>query len=138
MRYTETSKLLEDAIRSIAYVKSVYSGDVYDLWNNAEVRYVSACYDLVDVSSNGESMTEYNIRLYVADRLMEGGGNVKEVLDSCEAVFKVFRAWLLRNSGIEEVEVGRLTPFEQKFADNLAGYYGDVTITVLQTISDCV
>ena len=75
MRLNDTQQLLETALRQSAYLNSLYHGDPYDQWNNAEVGYVSACYELQQVETT-ENTKRYHFIVYVADRLTEDGSEV--------------------------------------------------------------
>ena len=136
MSWSDLAEKIESALRATGYVHSVYEGDVYDIWNNSEVPYVSACFDEVALDDSvNDSLDVYNVMVYVADRLTEDNGNSRQARDFSHAVFKMAVA-TLRQQHIA-VECGALTPFVQKFADNLAGYYAQLTITVPSDLQNC-
>lgn len=136
MRYTELCTALESALMSAGYTNSVYRGDVYDIWNNKEVQYVSACYDLIEAVYD-DNLNQYNVRVYVADRLVEAETNETYALDACEAVIRHAIATLRSASGVLDIGCSSLVPFVQTFADNLAGYYADLQIQVINKIDNC-
>ena len=137
MSWSDLAEKIESALRATGYVHSVYEGDVYDIWNNSEVPYVSACFDEVALdSSTSDSLDTYNVMVYVADRLTEDNGNSRQARDFARAVLKMAVATLRQQQPIT-VSCGALTPFVQKFADNLAGYYAQLTITVPSDLQNC-
>lgn len=135
MRLTETQNILEAALRAAGYTNSVYNGDPYDLWNNKEVSYVSACYEVQQMEIT-EATKSYQFIVYVADRLTEDGDNTLAALDACEAVLEAAVAYL-NTAGVVGVNVDYCYPFMQKFADNLAGYYATLTVEVDKDINYC-
>lgn len=136
MRWSELAVKIESALRATGYVNSVYEGDVYDIWNNKEVPYVSACFDETALEPDSESLDTYSVMVFVADRLTEGNSNSRQARDFARAVLKVTVATLRQQPPIG-VTCGVLTPFVQKFADNLAGYYTTLTITIPSDIQNC-
>jgi len=138
MSWTELAPIIEAALKATGYVNSVYEGDVYDMWNNTDVPYVSACYDEVGMPDSGsESIDRYDILVYVADRLEDGGSNTRQARDFSRAVLKVALAQLRRSEAVLSVSAEPLQPFAQKFADNLAGYYTTLSVMVRNNIENC-
>lgn len=136
MRLTDTVIALETALMSTGYTNSVYMGDVYNVWNNTNVPYVSACYDISRVGASDDAHV-YQFIVYVADRLVEGEKNLTQALDACEAVLDMAVSKLRVTNGILDVIVDFYIPFSQKFADNLAGYYGYIDVKVKKDIDNC-
>lgn len=138
MSWTELAPIIEAALKATGYVNSVYEGDVYDMWNNTDVPYVSACYDEVGMPDSGsESIDRYDVLVYVADRLEDDGSNTRHARDFSRAVLKVALAQLRRSEAVLSVGAEPLQPFVQKFADNLAGYYTTLSIMVRNDIENC-
>ena len=138
MSWTELAPIIEAALKATGYVNSVYEGDVYDMWNNTDVPYVSACYDEVGMPDSGsESIDRYDILVHVADRLEDGGSNTRQARDFSRAVLKVALAQLRRSEAVLSVSAEPLQPFVQKFADNLAGYYTTLSVMVRNDIENC-
>lgn len=136
MTWTELAPKIEEALRVTGYVNSVYEGDVYDVWNNTNVQYVSACYDEVShPKGDTDSLETYNVIVYVADRLTEDASNSRYARDFARAVLKGAVAMLRRS--VLAVDYTDLTPFVQKFADNLGGYYTTLTIQTADTLDNC-
>lgn len=137
MSWSDLALKIETALRATGYVHSVYEGDVYDIWNNSEVQYVSACYDEVSLTQeSGDGLDTYNVMVYVADRLTEDNSNSRQARDFAYAVLKMAVATLRQYQPIA-VSHSDFTPFVQKFADNLAGYYTQLSITVPSDIQNC-
>lgn len=135
MSWTELSGYIEAALGSVGYVNSIYRGDVYDRWNNTNVAYVSAVYENINTPPDGDSIEEFDVRLTVADRLVEGEYNDTFAQDFARNAILVAVA-ALRHS-VLEVDVVQMTPFVQKFADNLAGYTCQLAIKVTTNIQIC-
>ena len=138
MRLNDTQQLLETALRQAAYLNSLYHGDPYEQWNNAEVGYVSACYELQQVETT-ENTKRYHFIVYVADRLTEDGSNEVYALDASEGVLDAALQYIRATNepDIVDVEATYYYPFVQKFADILAGYYATIIIEVSKSINNC-
>ena len=138
MSWTELAPIMEAALKATGYVNSVYEGDVYDMWNNTDVPYMSACYDEVGMPDSGsESIDRYDVLVFVADRLEDDGSNTRQARDFSRAVLKVALAQLRRSEAVLSVSAEPLQPFVQKFADNLAGYYTTLSVMVRNDIENC-
>lgn len=139
MNLTELSSLMTAAFSSVAYVNSVLTGDVYERWNNKEVKYVSACYAL-ESSDTDENVTTYSFIIYAADRLLEDAANTVQSFDICQTAIEMMLNYI-SDSGADDnlwIEDTRTyTPFVQKFADNLAGVYVRVKIHVRNDLNLC-
>lgn len=139
MNLTELSNRMTAAFEQVAYVNSVLTGDVYERWNNKEVKYVSVCY-AIESSDADENITTYSFILYAADRLLEDGSNNVQSFDICQTVIENALNFLT-NSGASDnlwIEDTRTyTPFVQKFADNLAGVYVRTKIKVRNDLNLC-
>lgn len=59
------------------------------------------------------------------------------LLDTCEAAVDSLIAELRKDNDVINAEYTTLIPFEQKFADNLAGYYTDINIVLPNSLNIC-
>lgn len=139
MRLTELYPIVDAALTASGIVHTVTHGDVYDNWNNSEIDYVAANYDIVSATVNLNT-SAYILRLFVADRLTDDASNELQALDISEAAIRRTVVNLLHSVvGVTEWDNDSvlLTPFSQKFADNLAGYYTELTVIVANEITNC-
>lgn len=137
MRLTEIIQILQDAFEQVGYIYSISFGDVYDHWNNNKVQYVAACTDLENVQSVGD-LKKYSFVIYVADKLLDDNSNTTHALDYSEAAIDATLNYIDQHPDIIEVESNRTyTPFVQRFADTLAGYWLRVAISVEPDIVQC-
>lgn len=129
-------KLLKERAIQLPLIHSVYDGDVYDNWNSNEVKYGSLNIGLQSVSYDGNFCT-YNFILYYGDRLLQYNANRNSVIsDGINAIQSVLN-YLDTLYYIDVNTTINYTPFEQKFADYLAGVYCNVSITTESTVGVC-
>lgn len=137
MRLTRLKHIISEAFESAGYVNGIYFGDVYELWNNEQVHYVAACATLDQVQSVGQ-LKEYRFTFYAADKLLDDEVNKTHALDYAEGALDAAMMYIDNHDEVLEVESDRVyTPFVQKFADTLAGYWVDVTIRVQPDMGIC-
>lgn len=140
MNLQEIATELQNGFQSVGFVNSVYNGDVYDLWNNNEVRYLSACWELEMIETK-ENWKTYVLIIYAADRLMEAEVNKNACWDAAEQAIETALNYLTLSGQSDNLfieEMRQYTPFTQKFADNLAGVYCRVRIQTPNEINLCV
>lgn len=134
MNYTELLVALKSAANRLKMVHSTYDGDVYTNWNTESVQYGSVNIGLESIVRE-ENIVQYNVVLYYGDRLVLEGNNANAIYDDG---FNVLQSIL--NSLPDEVSVEQpiqYNPFEQKFADYLAGVYARVTLIVGSNLGSC-
>ena len=51
MNLSEIAEKIREGFGLVGYVESIYDGDAYDTWNNKEVRYLSACFELESIET---------------------------------------------------------------------------------------
>lgn len=146
MTFTILSQLIEQNAGGL--VRDVHFGDVYDHWNNAEIQYPAMCYDLVSLTPE-DGFDVYVVRFWYGDRLVEDESNICDAWDTCLCAARQFLQSFghfgtlspVKDSssliGQSVVEPGTMYPFNQRFADNLAGYYFDLTIRVRSEFTIC-
>ena len=137
MRLTKLTEIIRAGFESAGYVHGIYFGDVYELWNNEQVKYVAACVTLVQVQNVG-NLKEYHFTMYAADKLLDDEANKTHALDYSEGALDAAMQYIDNHDDILEVISDRTySPFVQKFADTLAGYWVDVRVRVQPDIGVC-
>ena len=115
-------------VEGIPIVTSFYSGDnIYDIWNATDVKYGSFVISIKSVTVS--NTIKYNCVVYYGDRLMENRSNRDSIHNDAVTIINNF-VNILNNS--DDV-VGISYPiecqlFEQKFTDDLAGAWCNLTI----------
>lgn len=134
MNQVEIVKLIEK-IAENTDVKSVTNGDVYNLWNNNEVKYASLCIAFETVVCQDDYNT-YNAILYYGDRLQQDDSNFNFIqIDGIRTINFIVNN--LKNvDGIDVVSPITMTPFQQNFADYLGGVYARFSIETTNEV-DC-
>ena len=138
MRLTGLTEHIRTAFEQVGYVHGIYFGDVYELWNNEQVQYVAACVTLEQVQTVGE-LKQYGLVIYCADKLLDDESNTTHALDYAEgAIDAALNHLQFAVDEIVDVHTDRIyTPFVQKFADTLAGYWVRAEIVVRPDVTLC-
>lgn len=139
MNLNEIATAIFQGFSQVGYVESVYNGDVYDTWNNNEVRYLSGCFELENINTN-DGIKTYVFIVWAADRLLEDGSNKLACWDAAEQAIETMLNFLTDNGQNDNLwidEIRQYTPFEQKFADNLAGVWCRVNLKTTNDINLC-
>lgn len=117
-------------------VKSVYDGDVYEVWNSSEVNFGSMNIGLQNITYNNNLCT-YTFVIYYGDRLLQDKSNVNNIYtDGVNAIQSVLNI-LNEEYRIDISENINYIPFQQEFMDYLAGVYATVDMTTDSTIGLC-
>ena len=122
-------KEMEDIAASMPAINMIVEHNVRKLNEYGAVRYGVFAWQQ-KVHNVREDMTEYNFTLFYVDRLKQDAtketSNELEIqsvgMDTLKNVLK-----LLGEEGVEVIDY-TLTPFAQKFMDDCAGAWADVTI----------
>lgn len=128
MNIVELYDYIKEVCDTIPLINSYYNESVYDCWNNKEVKYGSLVFVVKSVRNNNNTFI-YDCVVYYGDRILEDRSNVADVQSDAVNVIKSVLGVL--NNTNEEVNVTypfTTTLFEQKFVDELAGGYADVSI----------
>lgn len=136
MNTIELTNRIKEISLTQAPIKSVYDGDVYEIWNSSEVNFGSLCFDYKNVTYDTNSCT-YTIIFYYGDRLLQDKSNTKEIYaDGINAIQSVIN--ILNEDYIGDIPDSiTYTPFQQQFCDYLAGVYATVEISTDSTIGVC-
>lgn len=132
---------LYDYIKQIALtipiVHSYSNQSPYDFWNTEEVKYGSVVFAVKGVKTQN-NIAKYECVLYYGDRLNESGSNRDSIQSDAIGVLESIVSRLNCSERIEFVTYPiQSTLFEQKFADNLAGAYANLSIDLPTTGSCC-
>lgn len=129
-------RLIKNISSKVKTVASSYDGDVYTIWNTGEVKYASFVVALSN-SVKRDNLRAYNLLMYYGDRLIQDGSNKNSVWDDAINTLQTIVNKLCTIDGIDTDGDYQFTPFEQKFEDNLAGAYVDLTLLVEDSLGEC-
>ena len=129
MNVIQLYKYIGAISEQIPLVHSYSNKSVYDYWNMDEVKYGSVCFSVQNVSA-GSHTTTYTGILYYGDRLMEDRSNIESVYSDATLSLQTIINTLSNSDDVEVSFPIQITYFEQEFADQLAGAYANLTITV--------
>lgn len=135
MNYINLVDRIKNVSESTKFVNSICSGDVYENWNSAEIKYGSINIGLENVE-RGENTITYNVILYYGDRMLQDKSNREQIWSNGVNVLQS----ILNGIDDDDVTVGlpiQYIPFEQKFADFLAGVYANVRIVCDFELGSC-
>lgn len=136
MNIVQLYEYIKQYALTIPIVKSYYNTSVYECWNNQEVKYGSVVFAVKSVKEQN-SITKFDCVLYYGDRLNENKSNRDSIQSDAIGVINNIVSRLNCSDNIEFVTYPvQSTIFEQKFADELAGAYANLTID-LQSTGDC-
>lgn len=134
MNYTEIIKNMRDAAGTIHNLNSFNDDDIYDSWIRPDIKFSALNVYLMNAQRTNSTI-EYTIMVYYGDRLLEDGSNRNAIWDDG---INVILTWLERlDDEISYTIPVVFNPFEQKFADNLAGVYCQLTIEAEYELGRC-
>lgn len=116
--YTELIK----NIKPVTGIETITFGDVYNNWNNSEIKYSALNVFCTDCTVNDGSIS-YQLMLFVADRLLDDKSNEAYLYDVATLQLE---AIIDNLDGV--VTDRKYTFFSEKFADQLAGAFAEITI----------
>lgn len=136
MNIYQLNENIKNIASSITTVNSVFSGDVYENWGNGEIKYGSVNVGIENVSYEG-NLTTYSIILYYGDRMLQDGSNEYQIytdaINTLQSIINVLNEFSLVDISIPV----QYTPFQQQFADYLAGMYCRVDVMTDSPIGKC-
>ena len=136
MNIVQLNNFIEKIVSCTETVKSFYTNSVYECWNAEEVKYGSISFCITKTQMRERTMT-YDAIIYYGDRLLEDKSNRNAIWSDATQVIQSIIGTV---NGIDgEITISypyNLTLFEQKFADELAGAYAEISIEV-EGIGDC-
>lgn len=129
MTLLETIRMMETVALGQAAIETVVENDVFRLNNMPAVKYgVFAFTQGQHSSTTEEAFTSYRFTLFYIDRLDENRSNQIQIQSTGERTLRNILL-VLAEQGIE-VGSYTLQPFNQKFADECAGVYCEVGLSV--------
>lgn len=136
MNVRELTNIIKEVSLTQTPIKSVYDGDVYEVWDNSEVNFGSLNFGLQNISYDSNLCT-YTFIFYYGDRLLQDKSNVNEIYtDGINAIQSVLNI-LNEQYRVDIPESINYIPFQQQFCDYLAGVYATVEISTESTIGLC-
>lgn len=123
--------------QTIPIVHSYSNQTPYEYWNTQEVKYGSVIFAVKTVRTQN-NIAKFDCVLYYGDRLNETGSNRDSVQSDALGVLESIVSRLNCSDRVEYVTYPfQTTLFEQKFADNLAGAYTNISIDLPATGNCC-
>ena len=123
--------------QTIPIVHSYSNQTPYEYWNTQEVKYGSVIFAVKTVRTQN-SIAKFDCVLYYGDRLNETGSNRDSIQSDAIGVLDSIVSRLNCSDRIEYVTYPfQTTLFEQKFTDNLAGAYTNISIDLPATGNCC-
>lgn len=129
MTLLETIRTMETVALQQASVETVVENDVFRLNAMPNVKYgVFAFTQGQHTSSTENGFTTYGFSIFYIDRLNEDRSNQIQIQSTGERTLRNILL-ILADAGIEASQY-TIQPFNQRFADECAGVYADVRLTV--------
>lgn len=129
MTLLETIRTLETVALQQASINTVVENDVFKLNEMPNVKYaVFAFTQGSHTSTTSGDFTTYGFSLFYVDRLNEDRSNQVQIQSTGERTLRNILL-ILADAGIDAAQY-TVQPFNQRFADDCAGVYCDVQLTV--------
>ncbi len=129
MTLLETIRTIETVALQQAAVQTVVENDVFKLNDTPNVKYgVFAFTQGQHTSSANDGFTTYGFTFFYVDRLNEDRSNQIQIQSTGERTLRNILL-ILADEGIESSQY-TVQPFNQRFADECAGVYCEVRLTV--------
>ena len=133
-------QILNDTIKQYALntqtVESVTFLSPYTVWNSLNVKYPAFSAELEYVRFN-ENTIEYHYLFTYGAKLANDSSNLFQLQNTGFKVLRNVINHLIDEFGLDALETTEIRPFQQRFADQLAGCYADVTIYVEMDDLNC-
>lgn len=137
MYLRELLKHIEDKALEIKNVASFSVNDVYETYNATDILYSNITFSLMR-TERSENVMRHTFMVYYADRLLMFGKNNNKLEIQEQGMTALLS---LINSLDDEITYTlpiNFVPFEQQFADYLAGIYAEVTLETSYAMGDCL
>lgn len=132
---------LLDHIKSKALeIKNVHSfstNDVYETYNGTDIKYSNITFSLLR-SERGDNVMSYTFMVYYADRLLMFGKDNNKLEIQEQGISVILSLLNSLDDDITYTLPINFVPFEQQFADYLAGVYAEITLEVPYALGDCL
>jgi len=125
---------MANAAKKIHNLNSFSDNDIYDEWIKPNIRFSALNVYLQNVVRT-ESTIQYNVMIYYGDRLLQDCSNRNAIFDDGVNIILTMLESLPDDISYDTPV--QFTPFEQQFADQLAGIYCTVNFEVPYEIGKC-
>ena len=136
MNIIELTNIIKDYAISLRACNSVTEGDVHFNLNSNEIQYGNVNI-YVESVTNEEYQSVYTVILYYTDRLLQDKSNSSRIYTDGFYTLQSIINYLNKQDYIDIDEEVNYTPFEEQFADYLAGLYTQVDIRTINNIGIC-
>ena len=136
MNISELINIIKDIAVQQMQVHSSFDGDVYENWDSKEIKYGSVNVALQSITYDGNLCT-YSLILYYGDRLLQDKKNVNLIYSDGVVALQSIINTLEAEYGVDIPQSVIYTPFEQKFADYLAGVYATFDVVTESELGYC-
>lgn len=136
MNIIELTNIIKDYAISLRACNSVTEGDVHVNLNSNEIQYGNVNI-YVESVTNEEYQSVYTVILYYTDRLLQDKSNSSRIYTDGFYTLQSIINYLNKQDYIDIDEEVNYTPFEEQFADYLAGLYTQVDIRTINNIGIC-
>lgn len=128
MNYYNLLRTLKSLSNTHSLVNDYGEGDVYEYMNSGMHKYPCVFMTMQNITSDSES-TNYNFTLFYIDRLISDGSNKINVQSIGVQVIKQILSKLFDIYPEIEISSTEYTPFTEKFADDCAGGFCQISLT---------
>ena len=131
MTLAQLINLVERVAKQQPSINMIVQNDVYRINSAPTLKYGVFPWTQGQHSASINGMTSFSFSLFYVDRLKEDASNQIEIQSvGCETIGNILRAL---NEYDVEVEQYTLQTFSQRFTDECAGVFCNVTLSVLPT-----
>ena len=138
MDVIELTDIMKQIALTNADCKSVFVGDVYENWNNhPDIKYGSVNISVQNITTDDNGYITYSLILYYGDRLEQDHRNTSSIYaDGVNTLQSIINELNTIDSLNIEGDI-IYTPFDQVFADHLAGIYCTANVYTDSPIGLC-
>ena len=136
MTLIELIDRLRDISLSNPVVNYFEEGDVYNLSSCPDVEY-SAVYVTQGVHSGNFRQITYNLNIFYIDRIADNESNVLKIQSDAILVLQNIINRLYRENFALDVDSIIFTTFRERFADDCAGAFATLKISVDNNLGEC-
>lgn len=137
MTLFEIVKQFENIAKNMPNINYVGNGDIYSLSTLPNVDY-SVFFITQQSHSLSENTIDYNLTLFYVDRLTGNGSNKLAIQSNgITMLANIINVFAMKNEDVEVNYDIQYNTFLQRFADECAGCYCNVTITVDNNVGIC-
>ena len=134
MTLAQVIRIFEKVAMQQPSLKMIVRSDVFRLNSAPSLKYGVFAWTQGQHSGNVNGMQTYNFTFFYVDRLKDDKGNQIEIQSvGCETIGNILRTL----SEEYDIEIGNysIQPFNQRFTDECAGVFCNVSLSVLPTLT---